>query len=132
MPWWPLRKKVFGPRIQRGRRAEALARALLQARGYVIEDANVRFPVGEIDLVAREGSTLAFVEVRSTSSQQWGGPLASITDRKRQRLLKAAAWYLRYVRRPPGAVRFDVVAIEWRPAGAPAVELIRGAFTADR
>jgi putative endonuclease len=118
-------------RIERGRRAERLACDYLVAQGYAIVERNVRFPIGEIDIVAREGRTLCFVEVRSTSSQQWGGPLASITDRKRQRLLRCARWYLRY--RPPQAdeLRFDVVAIEWREGAAPTVELVRGAFTAD-
>lgn len=120
-------------RALRGRRAEQAACDYLRTRGYAIIERNVRFPVGEIDLVAREGQTLCFVEVRSTSSQQWGGPLASITDRKRQRLIRAARWYLRYC--PVGAIetRFDVVAIEWRqPGSPPRIELVQGAFTADR
>ena len=131
MAWWPLKKRMFWPRLQRGRQAEALARALLQANGYVLEQVNARFPIGEIDVVAREGSALCFVEVRSTSSQQWGGPLGSITDRKRRRLVHAAAWYLRYRKAEPDQVRFDVVAIEWRAGAEPAASLIRGAFTAD-
>ena len=51
-----------------GQRGERLAKQFLISRGYVIEETNARFPVGEIDLVAREGETLCFVEVRSTAS----------------------------------------------------------------
>jgi len=118
-------------RHQRGHAAERLAGAFLRRQGYDIEATNVRFPVGEIDLVARESGVLCFVEVRSTSSRQWGGPLASVTDRKRRRLIRAARWYLHRTRLAPSESRFDVVAIIWSSAGAqPAIELIRGAFDA--
>lgn len=117
-------------RQQRGRRAEELASQFLAARGYVIEDRNARFPVGEIDLVAREGETLCFVEVRSASSLDWGGAVASITDRKRRRLIRAARWYLQRLRALPPFTRFDVVAVHW-DHDTPTLELVQGAFTAD-
>jgi len=130
MRWFrPLRTKL-APRLARGRRAEQLACTHLQAQGYTILERNARYPVGEIDIVAQEGSTLCFVEVRSTGSQQWGGPLASITDRKRRHLINAARWYLQYSRTSLPEIRFDVVAIDWQARG-PAIELIRGAFTTD-
>jgi len=115
----------------RGQRAERLACEYLRAQGYVIRERNVRFPVGEIDLIAQDGGVLCFVEVRSTSSQQWGGSLGSITDRKRRRVVHAARWYLRY--HPPAVeeTRFDVVAIDWREGSSPRVELVRGAFMGD-
>ena len=126
----PLSRRLTA-RGLRGRRAEALASAYVAAHGYAVIQRNVRFPVGEIDLVAREGQTLCFIEVRSTGSQQWGGPLASITDRKRRRIIEAARWYLQYgsIRAPE--TRFDVVAVEWHEGARPSVELVRGAFTAD-
>ena len=92
----------------------------------------VRYPVGELDVVAREGDVLCVVEVRSKSSERFGSALESITDRKRRHLIKAAHRYLQ-VRRPrwEGNVRFDVVAIEFRSAGDPQIELLRGAFDAE-
>ena len=126
----PLRKRL-SPRALRGKRAEEAACNVLQAEGYVVIERNVRFPVGEIDIVARDGQTLCFVEVRSTASQQWGGPVASIDDRKRRRQVKAAQWYLRYCPVRAIETRFDVVAIEWQERGEPAIKLIRAAFTAD-
>ncbi len=130
MRWfWPLRIEP-APRLVRGRRAEALACRYLQAQRYEILERNVRYPVGEIDIVAQEGSTLCFVEVRSTASQQWGGPLASITDRKRRHLINAARWYLHEAPAQATELRFDVVAIDWHAQGH-SLELIRGAFTAD-
>lgn len=115
-----------------GRRGEQLAQQLLRSRGYTIEQTNLRFPVGEIDIVARDRQTLCFIEVRSTSSSYWGGPLASVTDRKRRHLIRAAQWYLSRLRALPPEIRFDVVAIEWSADASPSIELIRGAFTADR
>ena len=117
-------------RQQLGQRGERVARQFLLAQGYAIEEANVRFPVGEIDLIAREGQVLCFVEVRSAASEEWGGPLGSIGPRKQRRLIRAAQWYAQRLQRLPPEMRFDVVAIDWLPEGAPRIELIRGAFDA--
>jgi putative endonuclease len=92
----------------------------------VIERVNVRFPVGEIDLLAREGQTLCFVEVRSVSSDVFGGAAASVTPRKQQRIIRAARWYL--AGHPLASpARFDVVTVDW-VSGRPQMTLIRGAF----
>ncbi len=114
-----------------GRESEQLAIRLLASRGYRVERTNVRVPVGEIDVVAWEGQTLCFVEVRSTTSERWGGAQASITWPKQRRLIRAAQWYLSRLRPLPAQVRFDVVAIGWDGPRAPRAELIPGAFTAD-
>lgn len=127
----PERVGAAQARADLGARAEQLAVRLLVARGYAIERRNVRYPVGEIDLIARDRGTLCFVEVRSTSSDVWGGPLASVRDGKRRRLIRAARWYLNAQAPLPAETRFDVVGITWRPAGPPRVELIQGAFMAD-
>ena len=118
-------------RAARGRAGERLAARLLSAQGYVIERANVRYPVGEIDLIAREGQVLCFVEVRSASGERWSGALESIDGKKRRRLVRAARWYLNGLPALPAETRFDVVAITWRAAGEPDVELVRGAFDAE-
>ncbi|MBI1992134.1 MAG: YraN family protein [Candidatus Omnitrophica bacterium] len=118
-------------RQQLGARSEELAARVLTSRGYRIAARNVRYPVGELDLVAWDGDTLCFVEVRATSSSQWGGGLASITPDKRRRLIRAARWYLARGAEPPREVRFDVVAIQWDVPASPTSELVQGAFTAD-
>lgn len=114
-----------------GSRGEALAARLLVEKGYVLIDRNVRFPVGELDLIARDGRTLCVVEVRSASSLAWGGAAESITKKKRQRIIRAAQWYLQRQRTVPERVRFDVVAIQWHEGAEPSLELIQDAFTAD-
>jgi len=117
---------VTKKRRQLGQRSERLARRFLEAHGYRIERVNVHFPVGEIDIVARDGATLCFVEVRSTTSMRWGGPLETITGRKRLRMLRAARWYLNGYRAVPPETRFDVVAIHWASPKRPACELVKG------
>lgn len=114
----------------RGRRGEVLAREWLERNGFVIERANVRLPVGEVDLIAREGATLCFIEVRSRTSQAYGGALASIDARKQRRLVRAAQWYMAQQGLSPEAVRFDAVSIEWRGKSPPSVVLVRSAFDA--
>lgn len=119
-------------RQQRGRAGERLALAYLRREGYRIEATNVRFPVGELDIIAQEGGVLCFIEVRSRTSEQFGSAQASITTKKRQHVVRAVRWYLKRRRGGwEGDVRFDVVAIQHDPDGKPSVELIRHAFSAD-
>ena len=124
MSWLAQKRQSLGQRSER-----IAARALIEA-GYRIEQTNVRFPVGEIDILAWEGQTLCFVEVRSVSSAQWGGALATVTGRKQRRLIRAAQWYLSHDLKLPPEIRFDVVAVDWSPSGEPVVQLVRGAFEA--
>ncbi len=139
LAWWQSRVRRFrlGPlasksdRQQLGDLGERLAVTHLERAGYVIEKRNVRYPVGELDVVARDGGVLCFIEVRSASSTDWGGALASITYRKRRRVIRAAEWYLQHRPDAPEEVRFDVVAVQWAEQKEPTVELIKNAFNAE-
>ncbi len=94
-----------------GDRAEALAAEYLTRRGLVIVERNFRTRHGEIDLVARDGATLVFVEVRMRSSRDYGGAAASLTPRKRERWIAASLGYLaRLGHEPP--CRFDAVLLD--------------------
>lgn len=116
-------------RQRRGQTSEQIACAYLDSCGYSIVATNVRFPVGELDIVAWEGDTLCFIEVRSSRSPQFGPAAASVTPLKQRHLIRAAQWYLKRLRRQPSVIRFDVVAIDWSPATAePNLQLIRAAF----
>jgi putative endonuclease len=110
--------------VNRGRDAEAVAAAFLQARGLTILERNYRCRLGEIDLVAREGGTTVFVEVRQRASSAFGGAAASITSAKRLKLLRAARHYMSRLRTLPEC-RFDALLIEGQP---PQIEWIRNAF----
>lgn len=92
----------------RGQQAEDLAAAFLQRQGLTIVERNFRVRGGEIDLIARQGSTLVFVEVRLRSRADFGGAAASITAQKQARLICAAEHYLlRFATLPP--CRFDAL-----------------------
>ena len=94
-----------------GSRAEMLAADYLMRQGLAIVARNFRTRFGEIDLIARDGSTLVFVEVRMRSSRGFGGGLESITAAKRARIVKAANGYLATLAREP-ACRFDAVVMQ--------------------
>jgi putative endonuclease len=104
--------------------AEAMAAAFLEKRGLTIVARNYRCRLGEIDLVARDGGTTVFVEVRRRASSAFGGAAASITGAKRLKLLKAARHYISRLSTTPQC-RFDALLIEGEP---PRIEWIRDAF----
>jgi len=108
---------------RRGESAEALAAAFLQQNGLQLVARNYRCRFGEIDLIARDGKTLVFAEVRMRASDEFGGAAASITAAKRAKLTRAARHYLAASPRTP-ACRFDAVLI----ARDGAIEWIKNAF----
>ena len=81
-------------RVKLGKHGEELASGYLRDAGCGILDANYRCPWGEIDLVARDGEELAFVEVRTRRSASFGTPRESVTRRKADHLVAAAQHYL--------------------------------------
>lgn len=109
---------------RRGEAAESLAAAFLQAQGLTITKRNYRCRFGEIDLVARDGKTLVFVEVRRRKSDDFGGAAESITAVKRARLIRTARHYLARSRGLPPC-RFDAVLIRGE---SPQIEWVRNAF----
>ena len=115
-----------------GAAAEDAALAHLRAAGLQLLARNVRYPFGEIDLVMREGATLAFVEVRYRSSTRFGGAFASVTRAKCRKLARAAQAWLKANRAHAAApCRFDVVAVTPAAASAAQCEWLRAAFTLD-
>jgi putative endonuclease len=126
----PPRPGARTPRQRAGDAAESAACARLEAAGCRILARNVRFREGEIDIVADEGGTLVFVEVRMRRSDAFGGADGSIDRFKRRRLLRAAQHFLlqRFGGRgglPP--CRFDVITAD----GDGIRDWIRDAFAAD-
>ena len=100
-------------RRARGDAAEERACRHLERSGFTIEERNYRTKGGEIDIVARRGDVLVFVEVRSLEVPDFGSPEESVTPAKRRRIVGAARQYLSKV--PPSSwreARFDVVAVE--------------------
>ena len=92
-----------------GQRAESLAIHHLQKKGYRILDRNVRLAGGELDLIAKDGKTLVFVEVKARQSDSYGGAVYSITQSKQQRIIKLAAQYVAQRNLIHQPSRFDVI-----------------------
>ena len=114
-----------------GRLGEQIAESYLKTSGYRIIERNYRCPVGEIDLIAEEKGILAFVEVRTLSSRNWGLPQMSINFSKRQKIVKTSLYYLSQTNMWDRSCRFDIVdVILQTETEEQHVELLRGAFEA--
>jgi putative endonuclease len=116
-------------RAQLGRIAEDHAARYLQSRGYRIRERNFRTRGGEVDIIAEQGGTLAFVEVRARSSSDFMSPMESVTPAKQRRIARAAARFISACERRERVMRFDVIEVQTTPEGrVRKVELTRGAF----
>ncbi|MCA9670598.1 MAG: YraN family protein [Myxococcales bacterium] len=113
---------------ERGRRGEQIAVDLLRQSGYRIVERNYRWAGGEIDIIAAEGDTLCFVEVRTRQDDERGDPLETVSAHKQRQIVRAARLYLADHDVGDSYVRFDVVGIVYEPE--PRAVLIRGAFDA--
>lgn len=149
-PETPLRKKTVSPRsvashLALGRRGEELAAAYLQRAGYGIVAANFSLPVGrnrvgalvnvEIDLVAYEGETLCFVEVKSRASDWFAPPEANVDRRKQRQIARAARAYRRMFDLGGEPFRYDVVAVLLPAQESDAdweIQLFRNYFAEDK
>jgi putative endonuclease len=118
---------------QRGQEWEDWAAGFLARRAWKVLERNYRTPVGEIDLIARRGDTLAFVEVKGRRSARKGHPLEAVSPRKVKRICAAAALYLAQHAEKARVYRFDVVTVgpdkTWW--GTLKVRHLENAFSAD-
>lgn len=113
-------------KIQRGQQGENLAAQIVESSGLKILMRNFRCPVGEMDIIAAEGQSLVFIEVRTRSSAKFGWGEETIQSKKRMRLHRIAEYFLlsrHYKDWPP--IRFDLIAIRWNE-GNPQSKWIRG------
>lgn len=116
-------------RLLTGERGEDRAEALLKKHGYRIIERNYRCTRGEIDIIARDGDTIAFVEVKTRSSEDFGGPKYSVDKRKQRKLTEVAEHYIAERGVKETDLRFDVVSIVIKD-GSYKTELIKDAFEA--
>ncbi len=115
-------------RQQLGQDGEDLAVAELRRRGYRILTRNYRCRYGEIDIIAADGETVVFIEVKARRSTGFGGPAAAVTTRKQRQIGRVAQYYLGQQRQNDQPARFDVVAIAYAGSDPPRLELIVDAF----
>jgi putative endonuclease len=97
--------------LRRGELGERAAKKFLQKQGLKFLAANFRSERGEIDLIFRDGDCLAFVEVKTRSSEDWGRPAAAVNAERRRRLSQAALDYLKRLKNPAVKIRFDIVEV---------------------
>lgn len=103
---WTDRRHRFGAE------AEARAADLLRRDGYVIVEQRFRHRRHDIDLVARRGTTVVFVEVKARSGSRFGSAVQSITSLKQSELVRSASAWLQRHGRPGDLARFDVITVD--------------------
>ena len=123
-------RALFSPQPL-GRRGEDAAARFLRRLGYVILARGHRDNIGEIDLVAVDGRTVVFIEVKTRTSHDAGHPADAVDSAKQQRLTRLALSYMKRHDLLECKARFDVVAVTW-PAGRsrPQIEHFKSAFEA--
>ncbi|VAX32694.1 Endonuclease [hydrothermal vent metagenome] len=99
---------------QTGKEGEVFAVKYLKKKGYSILASNYQTPIGEIDIVARDGDTIVFVEVKTRQSLLYGYPFEAVTWRKRERLKRLALYYLKVHSMLGASGRFDVIGLYLR------------------
>ncbi len=131
---WPFRKSKSSDEpahLRAGRWGEELAAKYLRRHGYKILETRIR--VGrrdELDIIAREGDILVFVEVKTRATERMGRPVESVKKNKRDALARAAMRYMKRLRRKPPQFRFDVVEVIGREGeGVPEVRHLTNVFT---
>jgi putative endonuclease len=112
-----------------GKTGEDLACAELERRGYAILARRYRRRGGEIDIIARDGQTMVFVEVKAREGHDFGEAAEAITAFKRRRITRLAADYMARRRCRDCPCRFDVVSIHF-DSGRPRIEVFQNAFDA--
>ena len=113
-----------------GKLGENLACAALAQRGYAILARRYRTRLGEIDIVARDGATLVFIEVKARAGDEFGGAAAAVTAWKQRRIALMAVDYVARHRLENRPCRFDVVTVDVVEGKPPRVEIFTHAFDA--
>lgn len=111
-----------------GARGEEIACAYLKGQKFTIVERNFRCKGGELDIIARDGKTLVFVEVKARRTLSFGPPQMAVTPFKQRQISKAALTWLARKKRFGVNARFDVVAILLPDHAVPVIDHIRNAF----
>jgi putative endonuclease len=116
-----------------GIEGEGLAINFLKRNGYRILQKNYRCKCGEIDIIAKDGSTICFVEVKTRRTETFGLPADSVTPAKQNKISRTAQWYMRAHSLLDCNCRFDVVTVMLTPPNRDKnIRLIKNAFEIKR
>lgn len=110
-----------------GKEGESFAVRFLKNKRYRILESNYVTPIGEIDIIAKDGDTVVFIEVKTRKSLSYGYPFEAVTPRKREKLKRLAMYYLKFNRMTETPARFDVIGL-YQDGGNYQVEHIIDAF----
>ena len=113
-----------------GKEGEDLAFDFISSRGYRIISRNYRTRFGEIDIIAADGPTICFIEVKTRRQARYGLPEEAVQRYKQRHMVKAAIHFLKSKHLMEGPSRFDVVSIEFTD-DQPQISLIQSAFVLD-
>ena len=119
---------ILDPRRFFGQEGEAEAERYLRRKGYRIVARNVRSSLGELDLVAEDGQTLVFIEVKARRSGEFGGAIHAVHRQKQQKLARLASQFLAQRHWMERSCRFDVVLLQATDSSELRVEHIQNAF----
>ena len=111
-----------------GNMGESIAATFLKGAGFSIVERNFRCVCGELDIIARDGRTIVFIEVKCRNNKIYGPPQLAVTPFKQRQISKAALVWLSKKRLYDAEARFDVVAIVLHEGDLPEIEHIRNAF----
>ncbi len=118
-------------RIELGKTGEALALKYLRRHGYKIIEQNYKTHSGEIDIIAKNKDVLAFIEVKTRQSLEYGLPQEAVDTRKQRQISRVALEYLASKNIQDVDCRFDIVAITWLKDQKPQIELLKDAFCSE-
>ena len=116
------------PRHQLGRRGERLAEKYLKKHGLKTVARHYSTPVGELDLVMRDGDTVVFAEVKTRRDRKWADPQDAVGYNKQRCLTRAAQWFIHRKGWDDRPCRFDMIAVILPPDGEPDIEHFPDAF----
>jgi len=116
------------PKDQLARNGEDAAADYLTAQGFAILHRNVRFPEGELDIVAQWGRTLVFIEVKTRETAQFGSPALFVSVEKQRRQIAAASRFISLCRLQKVPMRFDVISVVLPPDETAKIEHIESAY----
>jgi putative endonuclease len=122
-------ERFFARNKSLGDRGEDAAARYLKRQGFHILERGYDSHLGELDIIAVDGRTVVFVEVKTRTSDDVGHPTEAIDDRKQRRMTQAALAYLKSKRLLQTAARFDVVAVTWpKDVRKPTIDHYKNAF----
>ncbi len=100
-----MQKDIFG------KKGEIIASQYLKNKGYKIIKTNYKNPLGEIDIIAKQGDYIVFVEVKTRTSRAFGDPLEAVNETKQMKIRQVATLYLKQLNRLDTPCRFDVISV---------------------